>query len=292
MPEKLKIYTVTNNFFSSIKDFLGEIGDVELLPQDWEKNKEFKADLIVFTGGEDIDPSMYGNDGKPRGSSRDRWEMHVLNSILNEKLKTKKVLGICRGLQLINVGMGGTLIPDIWDKFKEEHKSIHELSYRKVSIFNWLTTVNSMHHQGLERFGQIGQNSIKYPINVLATESRTGVAEIVLWGNMFLGFQFHPEFFSKENPSKKKISEQLLEWVTGKAEIIPGQSSKRSMSEDEAKKKYEGFFVSAPEQESRVFAQFTTAIGDVYPTFPGIRTTDTGRIQFNATENNEEENDG
>jgi putative glutamine amidotransferase len=293
MPERLKIYTVTKHFFSSIRDFLGEIGDVKLLPQDWEENKEFRADLIVFTGGEDIDPSMYGTSyeigkKKSHGSTnpRDRWEIHILNSILDGKLPTKKVLGICRGLQLINVGMGGTLISDIWEKFREGHKPIHEIAHKKTNIFSWLTNVNSMHHQGLERYGN---DSRKHPINILATESKTGVAEIVLWGNMLLGFQFHPEFFSQENPSKKKISEQLFEWVTGKAEIIPGQSSKRSMWAEEAKKSPEVFYVSTPDQESRIAdwstaSTFTTEIEGIHTTF-----TPTGRIQFDATENNEEE---
>lgn len=280
MIEKLKIFTVTNNFLMPIKDFLGEIGDVELLPRDWEKDKEFEADLIVFTGGEDIDPALYGLPfGGTRGSSRDRWEIHVLNSILNEKLKTKKVLGICRGLQLINVGMGGSLIQDIWSKFGEEHKSIHELSHRKTSIFNWLTTVNSMHHQGLERFG----NSVrKYPINILATESRTGVAEIVLWGNMLLGFQFHPEFFGSENPSKKRISDILFEWITEKTEIIPGQSSKRNMWLEEELKKRE---VLPIPQELRLGGWEDTAVNT------NTVFINTGRIQFNATENEQEAND-
>ena len=59
MEEKLKIYCATEHFFGSIAKFLGDIGTVSLLPKNWEKIEDFKADLIVFSGGEDIDRRLY-----------------------------------------------------------------------------------------------------------------------------------------------------------------------------------------------------------------------------------------
>lgn len=74
-------------------------------------------DGLVITGGKDIDPARYGQRRHPAtdqpGPARDMWEFALLSEALNRKLP---VLGICRGAQVLNVALGGTLhqhLPDV-----------------------------------------------------------------------------------------------------------------------------------------------------------------------------------
>ena len=76
-----------------------------------------KCDGVIFSGGEDLQPGLYGKPEyvaeyglKEIIPERDRFEYQVLEKAFD---LGKPVLGICRGLQLINVYLGGTLVPDI-----------------------------------------------------------------------------------------------------------------------------------------------------------------------------------
>lgn len=76
-----------------------------------------RLDAIVLTGGEDVDPALYGARPHPRTGppvrERDRWEQAVLAAGLARDIP---VLGVCRGMQLMNVHAGGTLIQHLPDR--------------------------------------------------------------------------------------------------------------------------------------------------------------------------------
>lgn len=150
-------------------------------------------DLIIFTGGEDIDPKHYG--GRDDGflyytsmSDRDDVELAIFKEA--DKLN-KNMLGTCRGLQLINVGKGGTLIPDIRQAGRP-HNGDHPLSWTtdKVAKLKAIFPgdVNSMHHQGIQRLGS----------DLVTVAEHNGVPEIILGGTNIIAVQFHPEFMGKE----------------------------------------------------------------------------------------------
>src|ERR1700676_547420 len=74
-------------------------------------------DGLLITGGKDVDPAAYGQQPHPStdqpGEQRDAWEFALLRAALKRKLP---VLGICRGAQVLNVALGGTLyqhLPDV-----------------------------------------------------------------------------------------------------------------------------------------------------------------------------------
>ena len=166
-----------------------------------------EMDAFIFQGGSDIAPESYGEaqiiEGKwPGDAHRDRYELSIMDyAIKNDK----PVLGICRGMQLINVYFGGTLYQDISIQSKSalvhrdavRYDSIHhKIRFTGESILSSLykdiidPSVNSVHHQGVK---EIGEN-----LRVLAVSAEDEMIEALEFteaspGKVF-GVQWHPEF--------------------------------------------------------------------------------------------------
>ena len=209
---------LTEKICSSIRN----AGGVPMLLSAADRGCEIEAlasrlDGFVFAGGSDIDPSFYGEPN--RGSispdlERDTFE----ESLLIEALKADKpVLGICRGCQLINVALGGTLyqnMPDVKAEWTLHKRSdvvkgyVHDIDILKPELFPKLDGpvmhVNSMHHQAIDRTS-----------DYLAVIARTsdGLTEGVCGeGHRFLlGVQWHPECLAESDPVQAEIFERLVE---------------------------------------------------------------------------------
>ncbi len=160
---------------------------------------------VVFTGGEDVHPRFYN---KPEylpychqddvNEKRDEFELRLMEYTEPHNIP---VLGICRGLQVFNVFMGGTLIPDIPAWTKPSHAKLTDGSDRyhgvKVADNSWFKElvgnvegeVNSNHHQSIEKIG----NGL-----VVSAYAEDGIAEAAdrakPQGKGFLCLvQWHPE---------------------------------------------------------------------------------------------------
>lgn len=128
-----------------------------------------QVDGLVLTGGEDIDPALYGEDPIPRlglvNPERDRIEMAALKLALERELP---ILAICRGLQLMNVCFGGTLYQDLatqrpetrlqhvqretWER--RTHLARFARDSRLARIFGAdELLINSFHHQAIKDLG-------------------------------------------------------------------------------------------------------------------------------------------
>lgn len=125
-----------------------------------------RLDGLVLTGGEDIDPTLY-NEEPLRGlgtviAERDRLEIALIHMM---RAQGKPILGICRGMQILNVALGGTLIQDMPRQWKGQiqheqsaarshlsHRVKIEPGSRLASCFGGETTikVNSFHHQAVK----------------------------------------------------------------------------------------------------------------------------------------------
>ena len=153
---------------------------------------------LLLTGGTDIDPHHYGeeNHGLTRGivPQRDRLEFEVLKYCLNRGLP---ILAICRGIQLLNVGLGGSLIQDIESSIEHEAiegvSSYHTAQVLPGTILSSLVDgqqlrLNSRHHQGMEA-SHLAEGLVA---NCLAPD---GIIEgVEAPGDHFvLGVQCHPE---------------------------------------------------------------------------------------------------
>lgn len=182
--------------------------DIQILNQISEKCGGF-----LFTGGQDVSPELYGEEPLPQcgesSSERDSMEKIILNRAI--KLD-KPVLGICRGIQLINAVLGGTLYQDLPSQMNsdlEHHqkppydKPIHNVAIIKSTPLHALLetdilAVNSYHHQAVKDLSD----------NLLPMAKATdGVIEALYMPNkkFIWGIQWHPEFSHSSDSASKKI---------------------------------------------------------------------------------------
>jgi len=165
-----------------------------------------RLDGLILTGGVDISPELYGAPAHPTvtrtSPARDEFELALLADALERDLP---VLGICRGSQMLNVALGGTLIQDIPSAVPEHashddperpraaiaHRVRVDAGSRLASILGRTDLeVNSFHHQAVDRLGR-GL--------VVTARAEDGVIEgIELPSARFVvGVQWHPEAFVK-----------------------------------------------------------------------------------------------
>jgi putative glutamine amidotransferase len=178
------------------------------------------CDAVVFTGGIDMDPIEkidYANPPNEFNLNRDLFEMAVLAKALKEQ---KPILGICRGLQLINVFKGGTLHLDNGEIKNKVHKKEtedknHLIQVEKNSLFYSIVKqdsgeVNSAHHQSIDKLGK--------DLKAVA-HTEDGVIEVIESANpekqFLLAVQWHPERMSDlESPFSKNIRKALIEKIS------------------------------------------------------------------------------
>jgi putative glutamine amidotransferase len=156
------------------------------------------VDGLLLIGGDDVDPSLYGAaehpDLGPVDRSRDRFEIALIKAATRDRLPT---LGICRGVQVMNVALGGTLFQHVPGEIPAalEHgggyADVHDVAVvagcrLAAAVGAARLTVNSHHHQAIDRAA---------PGLVVTARSSDGVAEAAeAPGHPFLvGVQWHPE---------------------------------------------------------------------------------------------------
>jgi putative glutamine amidotransferase len=192
---------------------------------DWEKNnfEDIKdCSSLILTGGSDIFPEFYNDweDGKNRGDyipARDGFEFKLLDYALDNNYP---VLGICRGLQLINCRLNGSLLNDIETIRNTNHRKIsdtedrmHNISIREDSLLFSITgctsgSINSSHHQAVDRLGE-GL--------MISAKADDGIIEAVEWLDkdnkpFFLAVQWHPERIADSaGPFSKNIIDRFKE---------------------------------------------------------------------------------
>jgi putative glutamine amidotransferase len=214
---KIGITTSETSYSNYPKWIVGNdaIEIVELSFEKYNLNSLTDCDGLVLSGGVDIMPENidYANAPKEFYPIRDQFEKEVLELALKEKMP---ILGICRGLQLINMYFGGDLTLDLAEKNishkKGELDKIHTIAVDKNSQFFQIVgqnkgEVNSAHHQAISQLAK-GLN--------IACISADGVIEAIelneLNDQFLLAVQWHPERMSDQNSSfTKNIRSAFLE---------------------------------------------------------------------------------
>jgi len=184
-----------------------------------------RLDGVLFTGGGDIAPEYFHGEPNPHVDEveldRDRTEFGLFRASISSG---KPFLGICRGLQVINVGMGGTLYSDIADQLpgaiQHNYSPGHPRNYlahpvameagaRLTGILGEsLLPVNSLHHQGVKEIGQGLQAAGFAPDGLLEA--------LELPDHPYgLAVQWHPEWL-RDQPAAQRLFRSFVEAAGGK----------------------------------------------------------------------------
>lgn len=177
---------------------------------------------LLLTGGEDVDPGKYGKISELYKCEaidhyRDSLEFALIKKAISLKMP---VFGICRGEQILNVALGGTLYTDIPTDVDtlvthrchpDASECMHEVTIQKQTLITRITgqsggTVNSYHHQAVEK---------PAPGLRITAYSSNGVAEAIESDNtMFhffiMGVQWHPERLSQNATLSKPLAVHFL----------------------------------------------------------------------------------
>lgn len=169
------------------------------------------CDGFLLTGGQDVSPRLYGEEKSPACGEvcplRDRVDCEILEYALREN---RAVLGICRGIQLINAYFGGTLYQDLPSEYgsETEHhmsppydKAVHDVLLSpplSELLGSEKIGVNSYHHQAIKTLGE--------GLSELA-RSEDGLIEAVAVqsASFALATQWHPEFSYKTDEYSQRI---------------------------------------------------------------------------------------
>ena len=179
------------------------------------------CDGFLFSGGSDIEPEFYGEQRSAFCDAsqiyRDKLELCVFRKAF---AAGKPIMGICRGLQLINVALGGTLYQDIPSEYETEitHRQTeaknmpsHSVNVKEetplAAVACGNMVANSFHHQALKRLGE--------GLAVMAT-SDDGLIEAVYHTDYpyLRAYQWHPERLWRINAENKMLFDDFIKATT------------------------------------------------------------------------------
>jgi putative glutamine amidotransferase len=188
-----------------------------------------RSDGILLTGGDDLNPSLYSNRVSAKlkatvmqtadGGRRDLFELMLVDEVFRQR---KRLLAVCRGHQLLNVALGGTLFVDLptqkpsrvnHRQMMQSREKVHSVRLTRGSLLskiarNQTLGVNSTHHQAV--------NKVAPALRVTA-RSVDGLVEGMEQksGNHMLPFllsvQFHPERLMDRYPEHRAIFEAFIQ---------------------------------------------------------------------------------
>ncbi|MGM0125094.1 hypothetical protein IGI37_002491 [Enterococcus sp. AZ194] len=185
-----------------------------------KKAKDYikSIDKLLLAGGQDVSPRMYHEEPQPTleetNYARDIFEAELIKEAILQK---KPILTVCRGTQLLNVVLGGTLYQDLsqYDQWRVKHAqqptapqfSTHSITVFSESQIGQLipdkTYVNSYHHQALKELA---------PGLIATAWAADGIIEAVesSEGLPILGVQWHPELTRSVEEKEQKIFDYFV----------------------------------------------------------------------------------
>lgn len=205
-----------SKYVKSLERAGAKVRFIELDDPEKAAQQALLCDGLLMPGGADVSPVLYGQEitdecGKPN-EIRDKAEPLMIKEFAKSG---KPIFGICRGIQIINVTYGGTLLQDIKSTQKEKHADFlnrsrftHEVEIEKDS---WLyrtvksdrIKVNSMHHQAIDRVADGF---------VVTAKSTDGFIEAIekRGGGFFAAVQWHPEHMSKKSSVEQALFDEFV----------------------------------------------------------------------------------
>lgn len=183
-----------------------------------------RCDGVMLTGGEDINPALYAHalpvalrrtaSVTPDGGARDLRELMLIDEVFRQR---KPLLAICRGHQMLNVALGGTLLVDIASQqpaalqhrqMDRRYEVVHDVELRADSLLGRVTGkrrlgVNSTHHQAVDRVAEPLEVAGTGPDGIVEVmQLRAADAHLLPY---LLAVQFHPERLAERYPEHAAI---------------------------------------------------------------------------------------
>ncbi len=195
---------------------------MDTFPESKETDNPKKADVIVFTGGSDILPSLYGEKNHSSGCNPQRDQICLW---LWRKMQGRKFIGICRGAQFLSAMLGGKLMQDI-----RGHSDFGR------HLTDTGMAINSLHHQGIIKHDglgtvlHMGPHEFAGQINGKWTDGVNNVESFI--SDKCFGVQWHPEYmnrnwgtwvrgeFGEFIPAQEQQKEEAVLWWMGKAKAF------------------------------------------------------------------------
>lgn len=199
--------------------FPDDVSKVDQLAQDYVQ----LIDGLMLPDGPDVDPTFYGEEPHPKIGmtlyQKDRFEIALIKAAL---AADKPIFGICRGIQIMNVAMGGTLYQDLESQYPElkiQHPqatlgqfATHHVELtagsKLAKLYGQSTIkVNSRHHQAVKAVGKGLKVTAVAPDGVVEGMESTDT-------DLFLGVQWHPEnMWQQEDPQQLVVFQDFLDRI-------------------------------------------------------------------------------
>jgi putative glutamine amidotransferase len=199
------------------------LDDVEALRAIYER-----MNGILIPGGVDVDPAVFGEAPHERlgriDPARDRVEIQLVRWAVEDR---KPLLGLCRGLQVINVALGGTLYQDLETEYPNaiKHDYFPNYGYARDHLAHPVAVeagsrlrhaladpsvpVNSMHHQGIRALASSLVASATAPDGLIEAAELPNDSYLV-------GVQWHPEVFEGSEPSAGDLFRDFVKAASGR----------------------------------------------------------------------------
>ncbi|MDF6045614.1 gamma-glutamyl-gamma-aminobutyrate hydrolase family protein [Streptomyces sp. JH14] len=176
-----------------------------------------RFDGVLLPGGGDLAPHRYGDDEAHDSvydvdDEQDGFDLEVARQALDAGLPT---LAICRGLQVVNVALGGTLEQDMGGPQREHRHVVHPVAIRRDSLLEQATGAEKVeascyHHQRVDRTG------VGLTVVARAADGTVEALELPGLHSWFAAVQWHPEDTAHEDPAQHGLFDALVRAARGR----------------------------------------------------------------------------
>ncbi|TQJ85396.1 gamma-glutamyl-gamma-aminobutyrate hydrolase family protein [Streptomyces sp. SLBN-31] len=175
-----------------------------------------RFDGLLLPGGGDIAPHRYGAADAHEAvydvdDEQDAFDLELARKALTSGLPT---LAVCRGLQVVNTALGGTLHQDMGGPEREHRHVRHPVSFAPGSALTRITGADKTeascyHHQHVDRLGE------GLTVTARAGDGTVEAVELSHGQNWFVGVQWHPEDTAHEDPVQQRLFDALVQAAHG-----------------------------------------------------------------------------
>ncbi|GLX49296.1 gamma-glutamyl-gamma-aminobutyrate hydrolase [Streptomyces hygroscopicus subsp. hygroscopicus] len=172
----------------------------------------FRFDALLLPGGGDLAPHRYGAAHTHAAvydvdDEQDAFDLELARRALAARLP---LLAVCRGLQVVNTVLGGTLHQDMGGPGRDHRHLRHPVSLAPGSVLARITGADKTeascyHHQHLDRLGE------GLTATARAADGTVEAVELTAHDGLFVGVQWHPEDTAAEDPAQQRLFDALVE---------------------------------------------------------------------------------